>query len=395
MLAGVIAAVQRWFERHTVATDALLAAALLTVSFFTVGTEGSAGGTGAFLLNIALVAPLPWRRRAPVLVFAAVMLVCLAQLALVDDLLAGDYAALVALYTLFGYGPSRRLGLVGAGCALAGVVMCALRWTDPIELGPVAGTVAALGAQVLAAALLGDRRRNRQLQLEGLLERNRLLAVERDQQAEIAAASERARIAREMHDVVAHSLSVIVTQADGGRYAASHDPKAAGPVLDTIAATGREALVEMRRLLGILRVDEDGDGTRRLAPQPGAGEIEELVREVGGTGLPVELAVEGPRRELPAGVDVTVYRVVQEALTNVLRHAHSPERVEVLLRYVDDGVELAVRDDGRGAVANGRHGHGVVGMRERVELHGGALLAGPKARRGYEVDAHVPTGEPG
>ncbi len=380
---------QRWFERHQVVTDALIAGPLLLVAFYVVGTEDTAGGVTGAVLTFALVAPLPWRRSAPAAVFTLVMLACLAQVVLVDELLAADFAALIAVYTLIGYGPSRTLGVAGVGVALVGSLLAALRWTDPLELLPLLAVCAALGAHVLLAALLGERRRNRQRRLDSLIERNRLLAIERDQQADLAAAAERARIARELHDVVAHSLSVIVTQADGGRYAASQDLRAAAGVLDTIAATGREALTEMRRLLGVLRV---GDGeTARLVPQPGAEEVETLVEQIGATGLPVQLCVAGRPRPLPAGVDVTVYRVAQEALTNVLRHAGSPRRVEVELSYVDDGVELAVRDDGRGDTGNGAGGHGVSGMRERVELHGGALLAGPKACGGYEVDVHVPT----
>jgi signal transduction histidine kinase len=178
--------------------------------------------------------------------------------------------------------------------------------------------------------------------------------------------------------VVAHSLAVMVAQADGGRYAAPEDPDAASRALAQIAETGRDALAEMRGLLGVLRAGEEG------ADLPG------LVRRLGGAGLPVELEVEGAARELPAEVQLCIHRVAQEALTNVLKHADSPRRVEVALRYLDSEVELTVRDDGRGIADGDGQGHGLGGMRERVALHSGTLRAGPRAGGGYEVCARLP-----
>jgi signal transduction histidine kinase len=236
--------------------------------------------------------------------------------------------------------------------------------------GFVLGT-AVVSAEVLLAALLADRRVSRGARLAAL-------EVERDQQAEIGAAQERARIARELHDVVAHSLAVMVAHADGGRYAAPEDPAAASRALAQIAETGRDALAQMRRLLGVLRAGEEG------ADLPG------LVRRLAGAGLPVEFEIEGPARELPADVQLSIHRVAQEALTNVLRHAVSPRRVEVVLRYLDSEVELAVRDDGRAIAAGDGQGHGLAGMRERVALHNGTVHAGPRAGGGYEVRARLP-----
>jgi signal transduction histidine kinase len=171
----------------------------------------------------------------------------------------------------------------------------------------------------------------------------------------------------------------MVAQADGGRYAAPEDPDAANRALARIAETGRDALAQMRRLLGVLRTGEKG------------ADLAGLVRRLAGAGLPVELEVEGPARELPANVQLSIYRVAQEALTNVLKHADSPRRVEVVLRYLESEVELTVLDDGRGTAAGDGQGHGLPGMRERVASHSGTLIAGPRAGGGYEVRARLPT----
>jgi signal transduction histidine kinase len=284
--------------------------------------------------------------------------------------LVADLAPLVALYYLVVHGPS-RLKPIGLGGALVGGAVMSARASFPGVLdGFLLGT-AVVTAYVLLAALLADRRVSRRARLA-------VLEVERDQQAEIGAARERARIARELHDVVAHSLAVMVAQADGGRYAAPGDPAAASRGLAQIAETGRDALAQMGRLLGELRAGEEG------------GDLRSLVRRLAGAGLPVELEVEGPARELPAEVRLCIHRVAQEALTNVLRHADSPRRVEVVLCYLDAEVELTVRDDGSGMAAGDGQGHGLAGMRERIALNSGTLHAGPRAGGGYEVRARLP-----
>ena len=329
-----------------------------------------APSTEEVVVSLALVAPLLFGPRAPVAVFATVMAISLLQLAVTEHVLVADLAPLVALYYLVVHGPS-RLKPIGLGVALVGGAVMSARASFPGVLdGFLVGT-AVVTAYVLLAALLADRRVSRRARLTAL-------EVERDQQAEIGAARERARIARDLHDVVAHSLAVMVAQADGGRYAAAEDPDAASRALARIAGTGRDALAQMRRLLGVLRTGEEG------ADLPG------LVRRLAGAGLPVELEVEGRARELPAELQVCLHRVAQEALTNVLKHADSPRRVEVVLRYLDAGVELTVYDDGRGGGAGDGQGHGLVGMRERVGLHSGTLHAGPRAGGGYEVRARVP-----
>ena len=377
MLGSLLARLHRWLDRHPFAGDRLVAAVavLLVVGELISGRlfsyEASVAPTAEeIVVSLALVAPLAFGPRAPVAVFATVMATCLVQLAVTEHVLIANLAPLVALYYLVAHGPS-RLHPIGLGVALVGGVVMSLRASFPGVLdGFVLGT-AVVTTYVLLAALLADRRVSRRARLAAL-------ELERDQQAEIGAARERARIARELHDVVAHSLAVMVAQADGGRYAAAEDPDAARRALAQIAGTGRDALAQMRRLLGVLRAGEEG------ADLPG------LVRRLAGAGLPVRLEVEGPARKLPADARLCIHRIAQEALTNVLKHAGSPRRVDVVLWYLDAEVELAVRDDGRGITPGDGEGHGLPGMRERVAQHSGTLHAGPLAGGGYEVRARLP-----
>ena len=261
------------------------------------------------VFSVLLIAPLVLRRRAPVAVFAVVMLLSGAQLPFAHEFIAANVAALVALYTLVAYAP-RRLAAIGFALTLAGAVPYAALFDNPSSSDAFVIWLVLAGQIVLAAAL-GDRTRARLGERARLEERARLLAAERDQQATIAAAAERARIARELHDVVAHSLSVVIAQADGGRYAAEQDPSQATAALDTIATTAREAQAEMRRALGILREQPGAP----FQPQPGVGELPALVARTREAGLAVELTAEGVARDLPPAAAVTLYRVAQEALT--------------------------------------------------------------------------------
>jgi signal transduction histidine kinase len=385
----------RWSEARPVAADACLAGLLLVT--FVLPSELAAEGDVVLGLafSVALLACVPLRRRAPVGVFVVVSVLCLAHIALLDRLLAGDVVALIALYTLVAYGPGTRTAAAATACAVVGGLLGSARWEVAAEGVSLVETAATTVVSVLLAATLGAWQRSRRAQLAGLQERNRLLALERDQQAAVGAATERARIARELHDVIAHSLSVIVVQADGAAAGAEQRPAAAAAALRTIGDTGREALGQMRRLLGVLRA-EPADGAAALEPQPGAAQLEALVAQVARAGLPARLTVDGDPRPLVGTLDVTVYRLAQEALTNVLKHGGPVSRVDVSLRYRDDAVELLVRDDGRGARAAGDgRGHGLAGMRERVDLHDGTLEAGPRRSGGFEVHAIVPTGEAG
>jgi signal transduction histidine kinase len=241
-------------------------------------------------------------------------------------------------------------------------------------------------------------RRARRDQIDALQERARRLEAERDQQAVSAAAEERARIAREMHDIVAHSLSVIIAQADGGRYAGQAEPAAAVRSLTTIAETGRAALVDMRRLLGVLRTDEpdepDDVPTGRLPalrPQPAVDEVADLVDQVRASGLEVSMVRMGTPRTLPPGTGVAVYRICQESLTNVLKHAGPAAHATVLLQWGARSLILEVNDDGRGAAAaDDGAGQGAVGMRERAAMLGGTLTLGPRPGGGFRVRTEIP-----
>ena len=228
----------------------------------------------------------------------------------------------------------------------------------------------------------------RQLFAQAFAERARVLERERDANARVAAAEERVRIAREMHDVLGHSVSVMVVQAGAERLALGQERPATREALLAIERTGREALAEMSRLLGILR--KEGEGLS-LAPRPSLAQVEVLVQTVRDAGLPVELRVEGAQTDLPPGVDVSAYRIVQEALTNVVKHA-GPARASVVVRYGRRAVEVEVTDDGRRSVNGNAAGYGLAGMRERVELHGGTLEAGSRSEGGFAVKARLPLG---
>ena len=364
----VLPRVHSWLDRHPAAVDAVLASVVLGFSLTTLVGGTAAHGAVEIALTGLLCAPLVLRRRAPVLAFAAIMLLCGAELLVVDEFLAGNAAALVALYSLTGYAP-RRLAVTGFGVALAGTVPYALHFDDLAERGRWLAWLA-LTVQLVLAAVLGDRMR-----------------AERERRAALAAAEERARIARELHDVVAHSLSVVIAQADGGRYAATHDPAAASDALRTIAASAREAQGEMRRALGLL----DRKRTPPMAPQPGIGELPSLLERTRDAGLPIDFSERGHARPLPAATGMTVYRVAQEALTNVLKHAGPRAAATLELRWEPEAVSVVVRDDGTGATpsADGL-GRGLQGMREPVEPRGGTLRAGPLPRGGFEVRATIP-----
>jgi signal transduction histidine kinase len=220
-------------------------------------------------------------------------------------------------------------------------------------------------------------------------ERARRLEIERDQQAVIAAADERTRIARELHDIVSHSLSVVITLADAAALVGRADPDRGAEAMTEVSEVGRRALTDMRAMLGVLRTDEPA---ARLAPQPGIGEIGALIEQIRTTGLVVDLSAAGAPFPLGAAAGLTVYRIVQEALTNTLRHA-AATRAAVTITYGYPGVRLRVTDDGTAAAGPARPGdtgHGLDGMRERAALHGGTLRAGPVAGGGWLVEATLP-----
>jgi len=272
-----------------------------------------------------------------------------------------------------------------AGLLAAVVLEQALDPTNHDATDPL-GAMPFLLLLVLLPWVTGMYLRTRRLYMAELRERATRAEAEREQRAREAVADEQRRIARELHDAVAHAMSVMVVQAEAAEEMLSVDPEKARAPVQRIQSVGRDGLAEMRRLLAVLRTGESPG----KAPQPGIAQLDVLAAEIRSAGLPVELTVEGEPRVLPVGVDISAYRIVQEALTNVLRHARATH-VDVRLRF-GDTLELDVEDDGIGAPAGTNGGHGLVGMRERVGLFGGTLEAGPVAS-GFRVHATLPLEE--
>lgn len=333
-------------------------------------------------LALALPISLLSRVRLPLLVLA----VNLAGWILIDLIgivsTSGESADPVILgltlgISIYSVGAHTRPGVpfVGGLVLVAALVALGTLSEDQSDFGDVVFFSVVFGGVWLAGRAI---RRRRQREAE--------LVLERDTKAVAAVAEERTRIARELHDVVAHAVSVIVLQARGGRRVLDDDPADAREAFDTIEQTGKEALAEMRRLLGLLRADDE---ELALAPQPSLGQLDRLAAQVREAGLPVEVAIEGEPRELPPGVDVSAYRIVQEALTNALRHA-GPARARVLVRYGEDELELEITDDGPGVTNGDGGGHGLVGIRERVAVYGGDLRAGARTEGGYALRARLP-----
>jgi signal transduction histidine kinase len=352
---------------------------------------GPPPGNPALLTVSALAAVLPLvaRRRAPLTVTVVVMTAVVVQVLVTGGepaTFASFLAAMVCVYTLAREARPRAIA-AGLLFVLVAVVTTALLQarTAPVHafdaVYPLVyfGIAGGLGAFVRQRALRLSAVEDRAVALEGELER----------EAELAAAQERARIARELHDVVAHGLSLMVVQAEAAEEMLARSPEAAAEPLHRVQRTGREALGEMRRLLGVLRTADSAPTS--TVPQPSLRRLPELVREAAGAGLPVEVAVIGEPEELPAGRELAAFRIVQEALTNVRRHAHaSAARVE--LTYTPASLRIDVTDDGQGP-AGGHAGHGLIGMRERAALYGGTLDAGPGAGGGFRVTAVLPVGE--
>lgn len=385
------------------AATVVLAVVLVPTSVAFDQSVGAPGTTVTQLWALMLVAPLAWRRVRPVGSAVAVFLVGLAQVLLGPWLVfPADLVVLLSLYSVTVYGP-RWAGRAAMVSVVVGSAVFVVRTSIEMGLaeglvsgGSTAGMMAALGLAIFAFGLL---RRSREARLEVLRERAERLERERDQQHRLAASAERSRIAREMHDVVAHSLSVVVAQADGGRYAAEHDPDAAIHALGTISDTGRAALADMRRILGILRTDVAADADAgpdvEFAPQPASGDLDALVEQIRSLGVRVSVVRLGVPQTLPPGMGLTAYRIYQEALTNVVKHAGPDAEVTVLEQWTASGLVLEVTDDGRGAAAaDDGGGHGLLGMRERAALFGGTVSAGPRPGGGFRVHVELPVPTP-
>jgi signal transduction histidine kinase len=390
-------------RRYATLVDVILAAGLFVVCSGWV-IERTATRPDLWFVA-ALIFPLVFRRRAPMTVFLVIAAVAFVQWLVTGPALA-DSALLVALYTVALESPWI---LVAAATVIleVGVVMATARW---MPTGNDVKSFVFLTGLVFTALLGGVVVRALRSQLDWLAERAERLERERDQQATLAAVTERARIAREMHDVVSHNIQVMVTLADAASMAQAADPARAAEAIQEVSSTGRQALTDMRRILGVLREEPSPAGTNGsageggrppFAPQPGLRDLDPLAERVRGTGLDVSVRYVGAPFELSGAAGLTVYRIVQEALTNALKHADAPAAVEVRLDFADPDVSVHITDDGRAGAAmpssvggngHGRAevpggGHGLAGMAERATAFGGTLRAGPGPTGGWEVAA--------
>jgi signal transduction histidine kinase len=359
--------------------DEVLAAGLTALVLLEVLLSGRSDWdklTGAAIAVVLGVAAAR-RERAP-LVFLGLMLgvtVAAVMLSMVDEGPIGVFVfLLLAVYSAAAHTSGRRMLLAGAMTLAFYVIDLVLIDTAAINAEGIIFFALLYGAPWVAGRAVRSRRlKERQLEHEKAM-------------AAVAIAEERGRIARELHDVVAHSISVMVLQARGGRRVLKSEPADAHDAFATIERTGQQALDEMRRLLGMLR---GSDETLALAPQPSLKELDRLVEQVRAAGLPVEVTVEGEPRELPPGVDLSAFRIVQEALTNALKHA-GPSRARVVLRYHPDDLELEISDDGPGTGEGVGPGYGLLGMRERVSVYGGELQSGRRPGGGYALRVRLP-----
>ncbi len=394
--------VAAWVSRHATAADATLAVVLAAcaVPQLVWWARHGPGGPGQYgemvLFSTLLVVPLAWRRRFPLSAFAFAAVVALTQW-IVHVRLAADMTLLVYLYTVARWYPL-RVGVLAAAVVEGGAMLAAVRWNltrSWLE------TMVFLSGLVAASLLLGVSVRHWRNSLSTLTERAEQLERERDQQARIAAAAERTRIARDMHDVVAHSLSVMVTLSEGAALKQAAEPERARRAMRQVSATGHQALDEMRRMLGVLRTE---DAPEPRQPQPGLAQLDGLLDQVRATGLAAELTVTGLAATglaavMPPGAELTVYRIVQEALTNTLKHAAGATRVTVAITCRPGAVTVDVHDDGTrrqaraagpGPGGPGLTGHGLTGMRERAAVYDGAVSAGPDPAGGWRVHARLP-----
>ncbi len=390
----------RWVVENPGTVDLIVFASLtIVVAIFALLT-GAAGGMGSWwaLFTLPMVALGAICRQKPGLAITLIAILAVTHVACNMAVVGGDVMTFYALYCAVAYGRPRThiaaviLGFLGV-LVQAGYWSLTIAFFDPygsLSSALIMGAILTVGgsASVIAVWALGRLQKARLLQLRMSRDRAEQAVREREHRTALAVADERARIAREMHDVVAHSLSVIIAQADGGRFIASQKPEKAVEVLSTIGDTGRAALADMRSLLGVLRADEE----TTFGPQPGIDRVPELIERVRAAGLPTSLDLGTVQAEqIPQAMSLSLFRLVQEALTNVMKHAGPGASAQVRIRHQGGQLEVDVIDDGQGVDPDSDGmGHGVTGMRERVALFGGTLEAGPLPGRGFRVRATLP-----
>ena len=388
----------QWFRQHPHMADALLALVVAVLAIASITNqdlpEATIRATDGWAIALVTLTGLcvAWRRRWPLAVLlGSLALIFIRQTVLRYPDGSDTLAPLIAAYTVGVLTEARQRFIAIVGGVLG--VMTIFTFVEagvrskPELLGNALANVIIFGT----AFLLGDNIRRRRQRLADLQERNNVLEREQVLLAANAVSAERTRIARELHDVVAHSVSVIAIQAGGARRIVHTRPELASEALSTIETTARQTLDELRRLLGVLRTADDAG---KQQPQPGVNDVIGLIGLVDADpDRPVRLHVEGLPRPLPAMVDLSAYRIVQEALTNVRKHAGPTSAlVDISVRYLPDALEVEVTDDGRGAAANRSeaNGYGLTGMRERASLCGGHLDAGPRRGGGWFVRARLP-----
>ncbi|WP_354641190.1 sensor histidine kinase [Kitasatospora camelliae] len=406
-----------WLRRHPMVVDSVWALPVLflgllsDLAYFDDPSTTEAQAWGGVVVSLLVAVLMVLRRRYPSATAAAGVGLGLTQIVAHVNPGASSIGYLVLAYTAAAFGApwASRLVMV-AGLAAGPLTM----WRfDESGDQPAASDLAtdlpppnppSFWQQAFISVLMstpfilcwawGRLTRVRAAYLVELEDRASRLERERDAKAKVAVAAERARIARELHDVVAHNVSVMIVQADGAAYVLDNSPQQAKEALGTIASTGRQALVEMRRLLGVLRTTETAE---EYVPQPGVEELPELLEQVRAAGLPVEFATSGEARDLPRGLELTVYRIVQEALTNVRKHGGPGVRARVAVDFRERDLEVLIEDDGRGTTddqltAGGEDGlgHGLIGMRERVGMVSGSLDVGPRPGGGFRIRAVLP-----
>ncbi|PYC87860.1 two-component sensor histidine kinase [Streptomyces tateyamensis] len=391
-----------WLRRHPMVVDGAWAAVVMLLAAVSSQTNHGWRLAGYALVTVVIGLMMTVRRRWPDLAVATGAALALGQLTLHIYPDASSIGYLVFAYTGAAFGARWASRLALAGSLLAGPATIAR--FEGFSGGNDTPGGHSLAQRLFVSGLMstpfilcwawGRLTRVRRAYLTELEDRAARLERERDAQAQVAVAAERARIARELHDVVAHNVSVMIVQADGAAYVMDSSPGQAKEALGTIAATGRQALVEMRRLLGVLRTT---DTAEEYVPQPSVEELPELLDQVRTAGLPVEFSSSGTPRELPRGVELTVYRIVQEALTNVRKHGGPNVSARVAVDFGDRDLNVLIEDDGRGSTdeqltrggVDGM-GHGLIGMRERIGMVSGSLDAGPRPGGGFRIRAVLP-----